>query len=42
MKEDSDKDQINKVYKRLNSVYSLLIKYNMWQAAEPRMYVQTC
>ncbi len=28
--------------KRPNSVYSLLIKYNMWQAAEPRIYMQTC
>ncbi len=42
MEDDSDKDQINK--QRLNSVYSLLIKYrpNMWQAAEPRIYMQTC
>ncbi len=39
MEEDSDKDQINK---RLNSVYNLFIKYNMWQAAEPRIYMKTC
>ncbi len=40
MEEDSDKDQINK--QRLNSLHSLLIKYNMWQATEPRIYMQAC